>query len=423
VHWFPESEQLRADILDARRPNSFSVGYDWTGVVRRETRSDGLHLFFAWTPFEASVLTASAPADSRAGLYRMKSSIDELLQLALSGSRHTEFDPDSYRLTRALDFSQELSGYEREVQSAAPRFIAGNRMVGDRFLPFAALAPKCRDMQATIFPSGGAFVPEQMLPIIGPLLNRTAAVRLGSPVIPGCQGNIILPRATTAAPPAILSEIAPSAENDLVTDQVAASPHRASFTIRYSRQLDFQAPSTEVFLRREALRAMNVLMDRLVFAGGQNRDEPIGLANRIGVGSMVWGGAASWPGVLQAVKSLTDANADYGPSLGWAVSSATRNRWTQIPRLSGYPVFLMDDSGKVNGFPSVTTQNLSDTNASVFGNWEELAILLWGDGMSVTSDRVTQAAQGKVALTFHLWLDFLIEHPQAFNVSADSGAQ
>jgi hypothetical protein len=127
--------------------------------------------------------------------------------------------------------------------------------------------------------------------------------------------------------------------------------------------------------------------------------------------------------VLASEKSLSDSNADVG-ALGWALSPATRNSWKQKSRVvaTNYPSFIME-GGLVNDYRCAITNNLSDGDLSVFGNWSEMWILFWADGMEMTVDKFTRAAQGEIVLTAHAWIDFLIPHIRSFCVSADSAAQ
>ena len=72
---------------------------------------------------------------------------------------------------------------------------------------------------------------------------------------------------------------------------------------------------------------------------------------------------------------------------------------------------------------ALTANQLSGTHQSVFGNWSDVWILVWGDGIDFVVDRFTQSPAGRVIVTAHLWFNILVRHPQSFCVSADPANQ
>ena len=397
-----------------------SVGYHWLGMVREDATSDYLPTrYYAWEPYEVSLLTSPA-ADKTVGINRsMKSSLVNQLMAYVSGGGQ-EFDTSKCSLRETCDFSKEPTEHTRAMLEDAPTRIGGDFVTG-RLFRFEGLLPQRRDSTAGDFAAGGALVGMEMQPIVSVLKNKCAAVALGATVFTGMQGLVHIPRSTAALTPQSLAETGAVTPSDLVTDQLIATPHRVSMQIKLSKQLLIQAPGTEAFLRREFANQLATNLDRLIWWGGQNPAEPIGILNAPGVASEVFGGPPTWPAVLKFEKALADSNADIG-SLGWALSPATRNAWKQVPRAGTFPSFIMEGDARVNGYRSAATNNLAGTDQCVFGNFEELIILVWSDGMELINDPVTQASKGEVVLTCNLWCDFVIPHIRSFCVSADSAA-
>ena len=161
------SQRLRK----AKRRNAVSVGYCTLSVVKREEGKDGIPILtFSWLPEEISILTKGNPAARSpcrdrpcSSKSKMKNSLDEILALALSGSRRKSDD----RLVRRVSLIETLnsvgaprSGRVREMFESTSR-IAGNPV--SNAVPFSVIAPRLtRDMTAGAFASGGAFVPSQM---------------------------------------------------------------------------------------------------------------------------------------------------------------------------------------------------------------------------------------------------------------------
>ena len=192
--------------------------------------------------------------------------------------------------------------------------------------------------------------------------------------------------------------------------------------MRNYMQLLMQGEAAEEVLRNELRTTIGVLIDRLVLMGQGEQNQPRGIAATPGVGSVLYGGAASWPVILQNEQALALANADFRADMGFAISPLTQARWKQIPRSTGSSFFLMEDQ-RVNGFRALATNQLSDTNVSVFGNWADLWILIWGDGVDIIMNLYSLATEARVIVTATIWFNLLIRHPQSFCVSADAANQ
>ena len=76
----------------------------------------------------------------------------------------------------------------------------------------------------------------------------------------------------------------------------------------------------------------------------------------------------------------------------------------------------------MNGYRAAVTQQILN-NQVVFGNFKELVLAMWGDGVDLTNDKYTRADMGEICITANTYADVMLRHPQSFCVSADSGAQ
>ena len=422
-------------IADGELPG-VSQGY-YTKSVVKETKNeaDGLPVIhFESVPFEVSLLNASAtPADPSVGLFRSKTNmnnLEKILELAMSGSRDgdADFTPEALRENTSITDvirnagSMQLTGLNRKFHEAN-RYIDKNTVGGVAF-PIEGLLPMRRDMSAGNFAAGGAFIGTEMQAPTELLFNKVAAIPLGANVISGLKGNFVKPKITAGLTPASLSETALAQASQILFDQDALVPQRVSVTVPISRQLIMQTDGgAEQIIRKMIRDQIGVTVDRLVLFGQGSNDEPLGIVNTLGIGSVLYGGAATFPKVLLHEKSLADGNSDIG-SLGWILSTTTRNTWKQTPKIAGSttPTFIMQD-GKVNDFPVVATNQLKTTDQSIFGNWSDVYILLWGNAIDIITDEVSQAKGGEVLIHAILWMNIFIDHPQSFCVSADSAAQ
>jgi|GEM_PF-4326459 len=309
----------------------------------------------------------------------------------------------------------------KESRSALDgKFSGDGTPAGTGFVPFESLLT--RDLQATVFPSGGAFVGNDMQEPINLLLNRTVAIRAGAKVTSGLNGNAIFPRIESPVTPTVVSEIGAATQSDVTTGQLVAQPRRITVKLVLSNQLLLQTSgAAEEYLKTVILNQIAVKLDALVLNGQGASSEPLGLFQTPGVNTVTFGGSTTWTQLLSMEQTIAGLNAD--ENLSFAISPATRNKWKQVVKLGGYPSYLMEANNTVNGYPAITSNQLAGTERVIFGDWSKCHICIWGTGADFVADIYSKAAQGETVYIVNLWADVVWEHPQAFIVSTDGGNQ
>jgi hypothetical protein len=347
-------------------------------------------------------------------------SIETLLQLALSGSR-TQPD-DDFADVSLLETIRQLghppSGRVAEMHRAMP-FIGPNRV--SRGVPFSLFDAKTRDMQASLFPQGGAFIPEKMESGVPFLFNTSVCRRLGATVVTGLRENFVKPRVVTAPLASALQEIAPGIVSNLITDNSELAPKRISVEVILSRLWLLQSgPGAENYIRKLVTSAINVQLDYLALWGNGSQDQPLGITETPGFQSIVFNGV-TWQKLLSCEAALAGGNIPITKP-GWAVSPAAQLFLKSTPQIVGFPRYLLD-GGQINGVQATASNQLSGGNQAVFSTaWDTLCILIWGEGFDMLLDTVTLASSGECRLTCHLWANLLPLYPSAFLVSADTAA-
>jgi hypothetical protein len=81
------------------------------------------------------------------------------------------------------------------------------------------------------------------------------------------------------------------------------------------------------------------------------------------------------------------------------------------------------ENGRTLDYPALASNQMAGAHLSVFGAWRTFLVLIWGNALDMTLDRVTGAGKGECYLTAHLWFNVLPLYPQAFVVSADAANQ
>ncbi len=370
--------------------------------------------------------------------------------ISLASLGCNEREAGSYSFARAIQScvkrnSQTPDGFEGEIHQEITKhnlgftpagfLVPSDAKISARSLSRADRQRMARDLQVNVFAQGGATVATEVAtPIVEILRNRMWSDRLGVRILSGLEGNVVIPRQTAAGTAYSVSEIAALTLSNQDLDQIAVSPKRVGATGQYSKQLILQSSiDVESFMRDDFLKVIAISWDRLILNGAGAGDEPLGIMQTPGIGSVILGGAASWTNLVAFETAVAAASADTGPA-GYVTSPTVRGKLKTAAKLltgattvAAVPLWDngTDDGepwiGSIAGYPAVATNQMPN-NQMLYGVFSEVLHCLWG-GVDIVVDPFTLAKQAEVAITVNTWGDVAIRHPQCFCLSADSAAQ
>lgn len=288
-----------------------------------------------------------------------------------------------------------------------------------------------RDLNVNTFSQGGAFVQTTILtPIIEILRNRMVTDRLGVQGMAGLEGNVAIPRQSGAATAYSLPEQATLTKSTQALDQIILSPHRVGAYNSYSRQLILQSSvDVENFMRDDLMKVIAINWDYLILQGQGGGNQPTGILNTTGIGSVTFGAAATWSKIIAFETALALGNADLG-NMAYVTSPSVRGTLKATAKIgTTFPIFIWEtkdwqdgsNDGEVNGYRAAATNQIL-ANLLFFGNWEDCIHALWG-GMDVIVDPFTQATDATIRVTVNTFGDVAVRHAASFAVSSDAANQ
>jgi HK97 family phage major capsid protein len=259
---------------------------------------------------------------------------------------------------------------------------------------------------------------------------------LGATVLTGLTGNLSFPRQTSAATVNALSETATGAKSSQTLDQDVLSPKRKAAIVEYSRQLLIQSSvDVENWLHEDLFAQVGTKLDYFMLNGQGASIEPMGILEPPGVGSVPFGGTATWPTVLQSENALATANADQDMKPGWVTTPNVRKAWKSIAvaltgatTVSARPLWEKGgfndgtSDGIVNDYRTTATNQVLN-NGVIFGNWKELILGLFGTGIDILVNPYSRDTDGMIRISANGYLDVAIRLAASFCVSADPGYQ
>ena len=326
--------------------------------------------------------------------------------------------------------AQEAARFEYEVSEAAASAM-GKESRGI-MVPAEVLK---RDLNVGTATAGGNTVATDLLAanFIDLLRNKAVVMGLGTQMLTGLQGNIAIPRATGGATAYWVAESGSPTESQAAFDQVTMSGKTVGAFSDISRKLLLQSSiDVEGYVRNDLATVLALAIDSAAIEGTGSSNQPTGILNTSGIGSIAGGtnGAApSYANIVGLETEVAQDNADIG-SLSYLTNTKVRGKLKQTYTNSTYgeiPVFGAD--GTMNGYNvAVTNQvpsNLTKGTASgvcsaiIFGNFADLIVGMWGS-LDLMVDPYTASTSGTVRVVALQDLDIAVRHPESFAAMKDA---
>ena len=340
-------------------------------------------------------------------------------------------DCDNFSIVRAVNAlvtgNWNDAGFEREMSDEMAGKL-GKRAQGF-YIPTDVLM---RDLNVTTSTAGGHTVATDLLSgsFIDMLRNKMATVGLGATMMNDLVGSIAIPRQTGGATSYWVAESGAVTESQAAFDQVTMSPKTVGSMSDISRKMLLQSSmDVESFVRNDLATSLALAIDSAAINGSGASNQPTGILNTSGIGSVVGGtnGAApDWADIVDLESAVAIDNADMG-ALGFLTNAATRGKLLQTEKASGTAQYVWSDSNTLRGYnaavsnqvPSNGTKGTGTALSSmVFGNWNDLIIGTWG-GIDINVDTSTGSASGTVRVVALQDVDIAVRHAESFAAMTD----
>lgn len=336
---------------------------------------------------------------------------------------------------------RELCPFELEASNAVAQKMG--KQARGMYVPYEVLTAQ-RDQLVGTSTLGGSMVATNLLAgsFIDILRNRTMVLRMGATRLTGLVGNVAIPRKTGASAAQWVLEGGAPTEAGIAFDQVTLQPRSVTNFIDYSRKLMLQGtPDIENLVRVDLAGGVSLEIDRAALHGASSSNQPLGICNVPGIGSVVGGanGASiNYGHVVDLETSVGVANADAG-SLGYLTNARMRGALKKTQRFTSTdsPIFTADaqlareSMGMVNsqlcGISNQVSSSLVKGGASltvpvsavIFGNWADLLIGEWG-AIDLLVDPYTGSSTGTTRVRIFMDVDCAVRHAQSFAAMLDA---
>jgi|LakMenE18May11ns_1017448.scaffolds.fasta_scaffold9954177_2 HK97 family phage major capsid protein/HK97 family phage prohead protease len=323
----------------------------------------------------------------------------------------------------------EAAAFELECSDAVGSKI-GKRAQGI-YVPFEVLS---RDLTVGTTTAGGHTVATDVMAsdFISLLRNRMATAALGARMMSGLVGNVAIPRQTGGATAYWVAEGSAPTESQQAFDQVTLSPKTVGAFTDISRKLLLQSSvDIEALVRSDLATVLALAIDAAAINGSGSSNQPRGILNVSGIGSVVGGtnGAApDWADMVDLESAVSSANADVG-NLAYLTNAKVRGKLKQTEKASSTGQFVWENGNTVNGYnaavsnqvPSNLTKGSSSgvCSAIVYGNFSDLLVGMWGT-LDLTVDPYSQSTSGTMRVVALQDVDVAVRHAESFAAMVDA---
>lgn len=275
-----------------------------------------------------------------------------------------------------------------------------------------------RDLVTTSTASAGDLVGTNLLAssFIELLRNKMLLTSLGVRSLTGLVGNLAIPRQTGAATAVWETEgTGITSESTQTFNQLTLSPNEVGAYTEVSRKMLQQGtPAVEGLVQSDLATVLALAIDKAGFHGSGGT-QPTGIVGASGVGSTV-GANLDWPAVVDFETDVATANADVA-SMAYVTTAAIYGILKTREKASGYPMYLMNENGTMNGYRVERTNQIT-SGYMFFGDFLQALLAFWGV-LEILVNPYILDKEGMVRITAHQSVDFGVRQAGAFSVASD----
>ena len=330
---------------------------------------------------------------------------------------------------------KQLDGIEGEMhQEAEKEARASGLSLNGVGLPasFVQLGRAKRDLTVGTTTAGGHTVATELGGLI-PILNpKPVVIGLGAQVLDNLAGNVDLPRHNTQGAASWYAENAQASEADDAFNKISLTPHRLARATEISKQLLAQSSiGVEAFTRKSFEDAIAIALDVAAINGSGSSNQPTGILNTSGIGSVAGGTNGLIPtwGNIVALETAVDTANALMDNLNYLSTPGVKGVLKGVLKASGVSGYIWGEDNTLNGYKAIGSNNVPSTltkgsasaicHAIIFGNWNELIIGQWA-GVDITVDPYTKADYALVRMVVNTYWDIALRHPASFAAMKDA---
>lgn len=330
---------------------------------------------------------------------------------------------------RASKFTGAAGEWHQELEKT----WKGERHAGGILVPLRTKSEEMLERElglrtmGTGEPTGGAaLIGQQYMDLIELLQNEALCLAFGAQFYPGMQAPAYWAKETGAPTVYWMGENppAPVTKSDYLSDYVQSTPKTLMGRVEQPKQLMVMSRyDTEARIRQLLAEGHGLALDRGALTGPGTANQPLGLLNTPGVLSESLSASPTYAQLWKMIVKPAKRNVRRG-GFRWMTEPGLVGKLATTQKVSGQEAMLWEgtvDEGVMAGYRGASTNQLpdnlgtgTDESALLFGAWQFLALLMWGNAIEVTVDNITLADVAQVKIVSFGMGDSVCLRPEAF---------
>jgi HK97 family phage major capsid protein len=260
------------------------------------------------------------------------------------------------------------------------------------------------------------------------LRNKMMVRALGATVLSGLSETIAFPKQASAGTATWVADNpgADVADSNLTFAQITMTPKLLQSSTSFSRKLLLQSSvDVEALVRNDLMQIVARAIDLAAIAGTGAANQPKGILNQVGIGSVATGGTAlTYASFVLQETQVAAANADIG-TMAYLTTAGMRGKLKQVAKLANTLALPVWNDGEVNGYRAEVSNQMPIVGSApalhscLFGVWNQLLIGEWG-ALEVIVDPYRLKKQGMIEVTTFDTCDVNVRHPESFSAITDA---
>lgn len=339
-------------------------------------------------------------------------------------SKHPRYNLGKVFAHLADPRNNNLDGYELEQHEELKAKgiqvpLADSVMVplDKKSIDYSALSPTA---------AGSSVVEVQTRSLVELLRERSIVLGL-NPTLILASGDVDIPRLTTGHSAYWISgdDLTATTESNPVFERVQMRPKFVASYVRATLRMMTQAVGSNDISRIIANDMTGLLaeeIDNKIIQGSGSSNQPTGITNTSNVNTDTWTGSPShpvWDDILEMEKQLADDKALFGNLHAITDPATMKSLKGQVKYGTDAGAGFITEGKMMNGYPIQTTSNCP-ADTIIFGNWNELIVTEFMNGIALAADPYTNFSSGAVGFRAVMALDVNVRHPVSFCISTIS---
>lgn len=343
----------------------------------------------------------------------------------------------NYSIVRAIQAAATKDWSKAGLELEASQAVAKRwgREPRSFFIPNDVMVGEKRDLVVGTPSAGGYTVGTQYLPMIELLRKRMILAQAGVTILSGLTGDVAIPKHTAAGTGYWVAESGAPTESTQTLGQVTMTPHTFGAYSDISHKLLIQSSiDVESFVRDDLARVIALGIDYAGLHGedGSDANQPDGVAATSGIGSVAGGTnglAPAWSHIVKLETEVAQDDADLG-TMAYITNAKVRGKLKGVFTNATYGEIPVWSGGELNGYRALVSNQVSSTltkgsstsvcSAIFFGNWADLVMGMWGQGVDILVDPFSLSTQRAVRVVAFQDVDFAVRHAESFAAMLDA---